>query len=276
LTTPLHWLLLDAGNSALKWVLMTPEGQVGPAFGSARNAPPAEMTQSLAREWVDRISVPVQAVFGCGVAAPVLMRAMDQAVRKTFSMSVHWFDTQSSYDHDSVRLRNGYRDSTQLGVDRWHALLAARAAHPEGPLVVVTAGTATTIDGVTDEGWFVGGVIAPGVRMMYESLARGTANLPVAKGHMATYPDNTDDAITSGVIGAQIGVIERFVRSFRADHGEPMLVLAGGYAPQLAPYLGTGTSLPAIIREENLVLRGVYLRARSLAGRARLPTDAAR
>jgi type III pantothenate kinase len=266
---PVHWLLLDAGNSALKWVLMTLDGRVGPAHGSMRNGPPAELMPALMREWTERVGVPVQAAFGCGVAAPVLIRAVEQAVMKAFSLPVRWFETQSRFDHEGVALRNGYRDAAQLGVDRWHALIAARAAHPDRPLVVVTAGTATTVDGVSAEGAFIGGAIAPGLRMMYDALARGTANLPFASGQMVAFPDNTDDAIASGVLGCQLGLVERFVRIFRVEFGDPLVILAGGSAPQLAPFVGAGTALPAVVREENLVLRGVFMRARALAGAAR-------
>jgi len=264
MTGPVHWLLLDAGNSALKWVLMTLDGRVGPAHGSLRNRTPAELMPALLREWGERAAVPVQAAFGCGVAAPVLIRAVEQAVMKAFSLPVRWFESQPDFDHDGGSLRNGYRDPTQLGVDRWHALIAARAAHPDRALVVVTAGTATTVDAVTADGVFVGGAIAPGVRMMYDALARGTANLPFANGRMVAFPDNTDDAIASGVLGSQIGLIERFIRVFRSEQGDPLLVLSGGSAALLAPYVGAGTGLPAAVREENLVLRGVFLRARAL------------
>lgn len=269
-----HWLLLDAGNSALKWVLMTPDGRVGPAHGSLRNGPPSELGPALVREWSAHGSGAVQAAFGCGVAAPVLLRAVEQAVAKVFSLPLRWFETQARFDHDGVALRNGYRDPFQLGADRWHALIAARAAHRDRALVVVSAGTATTVDGVSAAGRFVGGAIAPGVRLMYESLARGTANLPFAAGQLAALPDNTDDAIVSGVVGSQLGLIERFVRAFQRDHREPLVVLGGGYAAQLAPFLGGGTSLPNVVREENLVLRGVHLRARALASEREGAEDA--
>jgi type III pantothenate kinase len=261
MSTAVHWLLLDAGNSALKWVLMTIEGQVGPAHGTRRNAPPAELATALASEWRGHAGVAVQAAYGCAVAAPELTAAIEQAVLQAFSLPVLWLETQSRYEHGGVVLRNGYRDSTQLGVDRWHSLIAARAAHPDRSLVVVTAGTATTVDGVTTDGSFVGGLIAPGVRLMYDALAKGTARLPVSRGRMVAYPDNTDDAIASGVLGSQLGLIERFVRNFRVQHGNPLVVLTGGHAAQLAPYVGVGTSLPSVVREENLVLRGVHLRA---------------
>jgi type III pantothenate kinase len=261
MSTAAHWLLLDAGNSALKWVLMTVDGHVGPAHGTRRNAPPDELTASLVREWRERAGIPVQAAYGCAVASPSLMRAIEQAVLQAFALPVRWFESQPRYEHGGVVLRNGYRDCTQLGVDRWHSLIAARAAHPDRSLVVVTAGTATTVDGVTIDGSFIGGAIAPGVRLMYEALAKGTARLPVSRGQLVAYPDNTDDAIASGVLGSQLGLIERFVRKFRVEHGTPLIVLTGGHAAQLAPYVGVGTSLPSVLREENLVLRGVYLRA---------------
>lgn len=259
-----YWLLLDSGNSALKWVLVTPDGRIGPSHGSVRNAAPAEMLPGLLREWNAHAAAPVHAAFGCGVSAPVLMRAIEQAVARTYGVGVEWFESQPHFAYRGVRLRNGYRDPSQLGVDRWHSLLAARAGYPGRSLVVITAGTATTIDGVTMDGDFVGGAIAPGVRMMFDALARGTANLPLSKGNAVSFPDNTDDAIATGVIGAQLGLIERFLRSFRADHGDPQIILSGGYAQKLAPYVGIGTSLPAVTREENLVLRGVLLRAQAL------------
>ena len=261
MSAPAHWLLLDAGNSALKWVLMDAGGRVAPAHGSRRNGPPEELTAALAREWRERAGVPVQAAYGCAVASSSLMQAIEQAVDLAFALPVHWLESQPRYEHGGIVLRNGYRDCTQLGVDRWHSLIAARAAHPDRSLVVVTAGTATTVDGVTIDGSFVGGAIAPGVRLMYEALAKGTARLSVSRGQMVAYPDNTDDAIASGVLGSQLGLVERFVRSFRVEHGDPLVVLTGGHAAQLAPYVGVGTSLPAVVREENLVLRGVYLRA---------------
>ena len=272
---PEHWLLLDAGNSALKWVLMTTDGRVGPAHGTRRNAPPEQLSAALAGEWRDCAGAGVCAAYGCAVASPSLMRAVEEAVRRAFALPVQWLESQPRYEHGGVVLRNGYRDCTQLGVDRWHSLIAARAAHRDRSLVVVTAGTATTVDGVTMDGSFIGGAIAPGVRLMYEALAEGTARLSVSRGRMVAYPDNTDDAIASGVLGSQLGLIERFVRSFRVEHGNPLVVLTGGHAAQLAPYVGVGTSLPAVVREENLVLRGIYLRACELTEAPALAGSAA-
>ena len=262
------WLLLDAGNSALKWSLVDCAGGASIAQGTLRNADPETMRTALAQQWRVHAARGVRAAYGCGVAAPALLGSVGDAAAQAFACPVRWFETQREFAHGGVRLRNRYRDPGQLGVDRWHALLAARAAHPQRALVVATAGTATTVDAVTADGDFVGGAIAPGIRMMFDALARGTARLPQAQGRWSAYPDNTDDAIASGVVGCQLGLIERFVRNFRVEHGNPLVVLTGGHAAQLAPHVGVGTSLPSVVREENLVLRGLYLRACELTAGA--------
>lgn len=258
------WLLLDAGNSALKWCLMPGAGGASIAQGTQRNAEPDAMRAALEQQWRAHAARGVQAAYGCGVAAPALLGSVEDAVAQVFARPVRWFGTQREFAHGGVWLRNRYRDPGQLGVDRWHALLAARAAHPQRALVVVTAGTATTVDVVTADGEFVGGAIAPGIRMMFDALARGTARLPQAQGRWSAYPDNTDDAIASGVVGCQLGLIERFVRTVGAEHGPPLLVLAGGHAAQLAPHLGEADTRD-LVREDGLVLRGVFLRAQALA-----------
>ena len=145
--------------------------------------------------------------------------------------------------------------------------------------MVVSAGTATTIDSLTAAGRFDGGVIAPGLRMMLRSLAQGTAGLPLLGAlpvpvAAAAEPDNTADAIADGVLDAQLGLIERRVRAAAARHGIPLLVLlAGGAARSLLPGLerclapggSPGTPVAAFVIEHNLVLRGVLLRASHLS-----------
>jgi type III pantothenate kinase len=127
---------------------------------------------------------------------------------------------------------------------------------------VVNAGTATTVDclRVAPGGsHFVGGCIAPGVRMMLESLRQGTAGLPLAEGAAFDFPDTTDRAIVTGVLDAQAGLVERVCRRFEAVLGAPpRLLLAGGHADTLAARLPAGLA-PVI--EHNLVLRGLALRA---------------
>ena len=111
-------------------------------------------------------------------------------------------DTESADEHAQIR----------------QSVRALCAKFPGESVVVASSGTATTIECVRGEpnaaALFLGGVIAPGVDLMHESLARGTARLPDARyvidGKVVAHPDNTDDAIVTGVFHAQAGMIYEF------------------------------------------------------------------
>src|SRR5690606_9413761 len=94
-------------------------------------------------------------------------------------------------------VENGYDDPAQLGPDRWAALIGARTLH-SGPCIVVSAGTATTIDHLDGNGRFCGGLILPGEHLMRQALARDTARLPLAAGLPVDLPRDTDAAIVTG------------------------------------------------------------------------------
>ena len=151
---------------------------------------------------------------------------------------------------------NGYAQPARLGVDRWCALIGARALQT-GPCVVVMAGTATTVDALDGEGHFLGGLILPGYELMRRSLARDTAALPLAAGQHALWPNCTDDAIVTGCLEAQAGAIERFARRMG---GGAICLLSGGAAAAIAPHL----DLPCRA-VDNLVLEGLHQLAGSTA-----------
>ena len=72
-------------------------------------------------------------------------------------------------------------------------------ARCSGACVVVNAGTAVTVDALTAQGVFLGGLILPGLALMARSLAAGTADLPLQPGRFQPFPVNSVDAIRSGV-----------------------------------------------------------------------------
>jgi type III pantothenate kinase len=148
---------------------------------------------------------------------------------------------------------NSYRNPAQLGSDRWAALLGAR--HLMGPraAMVVVCGTATTIDFLSADGVFKGGMIMPGLGLMLRSLHDGTAALPDQDGDFSSYPTQTVDAIASGCQHAQAGTIERLY-AFESQHTPDVVcLLSGGAAGAVAPRL----SIP-FQQHDNLVLEGLY------------------
>jgi type III pantothenate kinase len=277
------WLLLDAGNSALKWAMVDDRAPQWSAPGrpDAPAGGAGAMGGTLAYQDADfaaRLEQGLSAAFapgpgpakvcslvlGCAVAAPSILEAIDRAVARAMGREPTWVDAESGFDHDGIVLRNAYADPKRLGADRWYALIGARARVRQGAIAVVNAGTATTVDGVDESGNFYGGVIAPGLAMMRASLAAGTARLPLAEGKYVAHPADTDDAIWTGILEAQAGLIERRVQRIRESAGgAPQVVLAGGAAAQLAPLLQAHPALGTILLEPDVVLRGLWHRARA-------------
>ena len=146
---------------------------------------------------------------------------------------------------------NGYRQPETLGVDRWCALVGARRRLGRAA-VVVGAGTATTVDLLDGHGRFLGGLILPGLELMRESLARGTAGLARASGQVVRLPDNTADAIASGAVEATAGAVERASRRL----GDAPCLLFGGAAAPLKSALTI-----EVIEEPLLVLEGLCVLA---------------
>ena len=148
--------------------------------------------------------------------------------------------------------RSAYADPEQLGPDRWAALIAARRIH-RGPCVVVNAGTTMTVDALTADGVFLGGMIVAGAGLMREALGRGTARLRPRGGNFAFFPACTADAIESGTVNALAGAVERMLRFMEeAGQAEPLTLVSGGAAQLVAPQLNGTVEVV-----DNLVLEGL-------------------
>ena len=251
-------LLIDVGNSAVKWAVLANDGSFSTS-GRVLHRDGADVAAGLTAAWGNLGSV--RRAVGCSVAGSAVVRATEGAARRLGLPAVEWMRSQAAFS-GTFALTSGYRDPQQLGADRWHALIGAAARMPGTSLVVVNAGTATTVDCLrmlAGEARFVGGCIAPGVRLMLESLARGTAGLPLGEGAPADFPDTTDSAIVTGVFDAQAGLVERVWKRFSASlKAPPRLLVAGGHAELLAGRLPH--ELAPVI-DHNLVLRGLALRA---------------
>ena len=238
-------LALDVGNSRTKWGLHSGRGWV--MFGAAPNS---EISTLALREW-QNLPRPDRIV-GVNVAGePARMRIEAQLAR--WRTPPQWLAAAAT----AGGVVNGYTPPGRLGVDRWAALVAGRtralaAAPVPGPVVVVNAGTAVTIDALDADGVFRGGVILPGLRLMLLSLAEHTAGLKVLAGTYRDFPTTTGDALYSGAVQAIAGAIREMRVRLDGDAGPAKCLLAGGAAKEIAPHLGDGVEVV-----DNLVLEGV-------------------
>jgi type III pantothenate kinase len=131
-------------------------------------------------------------------------------------------------------------------------LIAARHIAPEG-CVVVNAGTAMTVDALTADGVFLGGLIVPGLTTMLRALSESTAAIGEARGNYRDIPKNTPDAVYSGALSAMAGAV-RHMNALLAgeEKREPTCLLSGGDAQLLLPLLSAKTR-----KVDNLVLDGL-------------------
>ena len=228
-------LAVDCGNSRLKWGLHENGG-----WRKTGTVPVSELAR-LEKSW--RRLASVDKVIVANVAGQAVRRRLE-AIFARRSMVAVWAKAKRR----ECGVTNGYGQPMQLGADRWAALIGAWSIL-RGPCLVVTAGTATTVDVLRGDGRFVGGAILPGLELMKRSLARNTAGLPLARGRFAAEPRNTADAIETGCLLAQAGAIER---AFATVEQGAACVLAGGAARRIVRHLGIPVRLV-----ENLVLEGL-------------------
>ena len=246
-------LLIDSGNTRLKWAVVDPHKSLQPY----QNKQAADWTASgvvlqseldnLAKSWQ---ALSVSRAVVANVAGVDRQQRLAQLLHTACALQpsqIDWFASVAM----ASGVRNGYREPSQLGCDRFASLIGARALFPTQPLIVATCGTATTIDALDLDGHFLGGLILPGLGLMATSLAQQTAQLPRIGDTFVVPPlfaVDTDAAIRSGCLAAQAGAITRAVH---AHHGA-QCILSGGAAQFIAPMLATPYRLI-----DNLVLLGL-------------------
>lgn len=156
---------------------------------------------------------------------------------------------------------NGYANPSQLGVDRWMAVVAAYVEN-RTDLLVIDAGSALTIDAVDANGRHLGGCIAPGLDMMRAALLRDTSDLAELSRDGSNEPDsvfanNTRAAIASGCWNAVAGLVQRALREQAArTRVRPRVVVTGGNAFVVESAIPVPSS-----HVPDLVLRGLALAA---------------
>ncbi len=234
-------LCLDSGNSRLKYALCHSAENDGPWLvqGALAHEATADLPGVLAAyPQPERV-----------LLANVAGQAAEARIRAALAVWPGLIIEVVQSDVQACGVRNHYQNPARLGVDRWCALIGARA-QCSGSLLVVMAGTATTIDSLDSAGNFLGGLILPGQHLMLSALARDTADLPFAHGQHQPFPRCTEDAIVSGALEAQIGAIERAWARLPDPRGR--CLLSGGNADLLSRHLGFAHQ-----RLDNLPLLGL-------------------
>ena len=150
---------------------------------------------------------------------------------------------------------SGYQRPERLGVDRWLAILAAWTLFKHR-CVVVDAGSALTLDFLSDEAKHLGGYILPGRQMMVDALLGGTDGVRVDSAVEVSeeYGVNTDQAVQNGCFSAVLALIEKASSTSDKNLGAMGVVLTGGDASALMAVLPG-----AVVYRPDLVMDGLAL-----------------
>lgn len=261
----MSWLLLDVGNTRIKWALVAEQASLGQWLAAGALAY-AELDAAIAALNADLAAASQPdahasaAARSSGISKCLLSNVGGPAVQEallTLLLDKLHAPTPEIFSSSATRagLSNRYRNPRQLGSDRFASAIGARALYPGEDLVVATCGTATTIDAITGDGVFIGGMILPGLGLMAQALASRTAQLPAVAAAMKpglAFADNTEEAIALGCLTAQASAIDRA----RSRLPGARCIISGGAAQMVEPFLQE----PAC-RVENLVLLGLQAAA---------------
>ena len=235
--------LFDLGNTRLKYAALRDNGSLGNVVAIAHDG------NALPTDWDAALPARFEAAALTMVGSTTLRaRLLDALAARCGRISIA--RTVTAFGG----LRIAYQQPESLGVDRFLAMLAARArgTHANGtlPWLVVGIGTAITLDLLDADGLHRGGRIAPSPALMREALHGRAVQLPEHGGACVAFADNTLDALRSGCDGAALALIEQGLRDAGTLLGAtPALILHGGGVDALSGLPDDATRAPALVLE---------------------------
>ncbi len=236
-------LLVDLGNSRLKW---------------AQSAPATWYIGAAAHAGQDMHAV-LDAAWG-KLARPERMLLSSVATANTCDILWAWCQRHWSLapvviqaQPEQLGVKHCYAQPETLGADRWAALIAVRGM-TQSNACIVDCGTAVTVDALAANGEFRGGAIFPGLQLLRASLLQGTGGIRAVQGKAdSALACSTPDAVAGGTLQGLIGAVTRLLEEqMRALGAGSQVFVTGGDAPLLLPHL----KIPAK-EVPDLVLQGL-------------------
>ncbi len=240
----MDWLF-DFGNTRVKWAMAAKGALRGPVRAHAYDG--AAWHLALAADLALHGGVPERA----WIAAVASDAAVATVVSLLRARWPHLDPLRVVTPARGAGVRVAYAEPVRLGVDRYLAMVGARARGRRDWLVV-GAGTALTIDLLDAGGTHHGGLIAPAPTLMIEAIERCTARVRVDRdSERVEFATDTAAALYSGAWNAAIAVVERAAKqaAILLGRGPPSMLLHGGAAERLARMLPQPVLAPALVLE---------------------------
>ena len=227
---PVLRIVADLGNSRLKWGRVDSAARLEATLGLPTDDSDAwseawealESGRRRASEW---------AVATVNPRGALRLRGF---LRERGITAVRWFRSAAE-----VPIRHVLERAETAGADRALAVAAAHSLHPAGqPGIVVSCGSAVTVERIAEGGVWQGGAIAPGLGLSARALHLLTAQLPLVRPreNPPAWGRATVPALEAGLYWGVVGAIRELVTRQAAEMSTaPWLVWTGGDAPILAP-----------------------------------------
>ena len=235
-------LLIDAGNSRLKWVAVIGEYDETAITQYGLLAEFESYIKSINTAETD-----------------VLLAAVNQTQELMALLGSAGFRSLTSVKSQSKQqgIENSYSQPERMGVDRWLAMIAAYRLVDDEGVIVVDAGSAITIDIVSEQGLHLGGYIVPGLTMAKRALFANTEQVnrydeallvgDAPNNDTMKLGNNTLQCVEYGVLNQMLALVKQVVGQFP----DFKLIITGGDGELLAD------SIPALA-DKNLVLKGLW------------------
>lgn len=252
-------LAIDIGNSLIKFGLFDGTELVDKFSIATKRDYRYEELQFDRLQFADGRILKVDTVM-VSTVVPDLIDVVREASQAQFKVTPTFVDHSADFG-----LTIDYDPPASLGIDRLINASSAVKAYGR-PVIVCSFGTATVIDAVNKEGVFLGGVIAPGMKTMADSLHQKGAQLPpveISKPE-SLIANSTAAAIQSGVFNGQVALVEGLIARFVSDTSafgrtkKVPIIATGGFAKLIASEVKAITTV-----DENLTLQGLRLLAPS-------------
>ncbi len=245
-------LLIDQGNSNTKIQVRSLSGEILQTTQSIVNFEQNQFLQSN--------KIPISHVALASVAKAETKRWLKESLTKQLGSEVLLVEaeTETELSTPNTRILNSYRDPSQMGVDRWLAVVAGVTRYPNRGIVIVDSGSAVNIELVNSNAQHLGGYIIPGFTAMIQTLHNGTGQVKVDRqpdAYSVEPGDNTLDCVNNGIAGAIVGLITDSIARLTVQSltDEIQVVMAGGDSAKLAPLISSPTEIVP-----DLVLDGLF------------------
>jgi len=260
-------LLIDAGNSAIKWAVLKTRSESNfikessslisenkfdsdPTFNMQSQQYPENTTVAFFTDQWTSLNKPLRVVVSC-VASESVWLALQEACKELWDIEVNKVISLK----EGFGLINAYEKAADLGSDRWCAMIGGHQLN-RGAFIVVSVGSALTIDMVNDIGQHLGGLITPGLSMMRQSLAAHTAQVKVQTSKDSTpsllLANSTKACVEAGIHLSVVKLIEAVYEQESKQVKNLQCFLAGGNAALIADLLSF-----KCVMIPDLVLRGL-------------------